>query len=246
MVEVTETADYQLNDRYTRDVGRVFMSGVQALARLPLEQMRVDRLNGLRTAAFVSGYPGSPLAGFDKEADAAAKLADGLPYVHTPALNEELAATAVMGSQLAAEHRDCLHDGITGYWYGKTPGVDRASDALRHAVFAGVHRNSGAVALVGDDAAAKSSTLPSSAEAALAGLYIPIVTPGDVQEALDLGRHAVAMSRASGLWTALKVVAPVADGTGTVDLSLDRVQPVVPRMETVSYTHLTLPTICSV
>ncbi len=192
--------------------------------------MRVDRFNGLATAAFVSGYPGSPLAGFDKEADAASKVAGEFTYVHTPALNEELAATAVMGSQLAAEQSDCRHDGIIGFWYGKTPGVDRASDAIRHAVFAGVHRNSGAVAFIGDDAAAKSSTLPSSSDAALIGLHIPIITPGDVQDAIDLGRHAIALSRASGLWAGFKVVAPVADGTGTVDLGLDRVKPVMPSM----------------
>ena len=222
---------YRLSDRYTHDTGRVFLSGVQAMARLPLEQMRVDRLAGLQTAAFVSGYPGSPLAGFDKEAVAASRLSGDLPYVHTPGLNEELAATAVMGSQLAAEQANCRYDGITGYWYGKTPGVDRASDALRHAVFAGVHRHGGAVAFVGDDAGAKSSTLPSSSDAALIGLHLPILTPGDVQETLDLGRHAVAMSRASGLWSGLKVVAPVADGTGTIDLDLHRVVPVLPVME---------------
>ncbi|MEO7398593.1 MAG: indolepyruvate ferredoxin oxidoreductase family protein, partial [Ilumatobacteraceae bacterium] len=223
------TAAYQLSDRYTRDDGRVFLSGVQALARLPLEQMRVDRRNGLRTAAFVCGYPGSPLAGFDKEADAAARLAGDYAYVHTPGLNEELAATAVMGSQLAAERADCRHDGIIGFWYGKTPGVDRASDALRHAVFAGVHRHSGAVAFVGDDAAAKSSTLPSSSDATLIGMHMPIITPGDVQETLDLGRHAIAVSRVSGLWAALKIAAPVADGTGTIDLGLDRVTTGIPR-----------------
>ncbi|MEO6124124.1 MAG: indolepyruvate ferredoxin oxidoreductase family protein [Ilumatobacteraceae bacterium] len=222
---------YRLTDRYARDSGRVFVSGVQALARLPIEQMRVDRLHGLQTAAFVSGYPGSPLAGFDKEANAASAVADGLPYVHTAALNEELAATAVMGSQLAAERPDCRHDGVIGFWYGKTPGVDRASDALRHAMFAGVHRHSGAVAFVGDDAAAKSSTLPSSSDAALIGLHMPILTPSDVQEALDLGRHAIAMSRASGLWTALKIAAPVADGTATLELGLDRVQPVIPTVD---------------
>ena len=227
----TTNGRYQLSDRYTHDDGRVFMSGVQALARLALEQMRADRIRGLNTAAFASGYPGSPLAGFDKEADTAVRMAGGLPFVHTPALNEELAATAVMGSQLAAEQADCKYDGIIGLWYGKTPGVDRASDALRHAVFAGVHRNSGAVALVGDDAAAKSSTLPSSSDAALIGLRMPILTPGDVQDALDLGRHAIAISRASGLWSALKIAAPVADGTGTVDLGLHRVVPVMPHMD---------------
>jgi indolepyruvate ferredoxin oxidoreductase len=227
----SQAREYRLSDRYTEDSGRVFVSGVQALARLPLEQMRADRANGLQTAAFASGYPGSPLAGFDKEAQTAASLSSGLPFVLVPGLNEELAATAVMGSQIAAEQSDCTYDGVTGYWYGKTPGVDRASDALRHAVYAGVHRHGGAVALVGEDPAAKSSTLPSAAELALIGLQMPILTPGDVQEALDLGRHAVAMSRASGLWSALKIVSAVADGTGTIDLGLDRVRPVIPETD---------------
>ncbi len=233
-----ELSDYKLSSRYDRDSGRVFLSGVQALARLPLEQMRVDRSNGLNTAAFITGYPGSPLAGLDREADVAAKSAGELNYVHRHALNEELAATAVMGSQLAAERPDCRYDGIVGYWYGKTPGVDRASDAIRHAMFAGVHRNSGAVALVGDDGAAKSSTLPSASDSTLIGLHMPILFPGDVQSALDLGRHAVAMSRASGLWSALKIVAAVADGTEAIDLALDRVSTVAPKVDFEGYTFV--------
>jgi indolepyruvate ferredoxin oxidoreductase len=224
-------AGYTLTDRYLLQEGRVFLSGVQALARLPLEQLRVDRAAGLRTAAFISGYPGSPLGGFDQEAARAAKQAPELPVVCRPAVNEELGATAVMGSQLAAEQPDCRYDGIVGVWYGKAPGLDRAGDALRHAVFAGTSRHGGAVALVGDDPAAKSSTLPSSSDATLVDLHMPILYPGDVQEALDLGRHAIALSRASGLWTAMKIVAAVADGTGTVELSPDRVRPVIPTME---------------
>ena len=233
---VTDTVDpavgrYQLSDRYMLDSGRVFLSGVQAAARLPLEQLKADRRRGLATAAFLSGYPGSPLAGFDREAEAVVKVCGELPIVHRPGLNEELAATAVMGSQLAAERPDSRYDGVVGFWYGKTPGVDRASDAIRHAVFAGVHRNGGVVALVGDDAAAKSSTLPSSSDATLIGLHMPILTPGDVQETLDLGRHAIALSRASGLWAGLKMVAPVADGTGTIHLDLDRISPILPQLE---------------
>ena len=233
---MTDTVDpalgrYQLSDRYTLDSGLVFLSGVQAAARLPIEQLKADRRRGLTTAAFLSGYPGSPLAGFDREAEALVKVRGELPIVHRPGLNEELAATAVMGSQLAAERPDSRYDGVVGFWYGKTPGVDRASDAIRHAVFAGVHRNGGVVALVGDDAAAKSSTLPSSSDATLIGLHIPILTPGDVQETLDLGRHAVALSRASGLWAGLKMVAPVADGTGTIHLDLDRITPIMPQLE---------------
>ena len=221
---------YRLDDRYTRDIGRVFLSGSQALARLPLEQLRADRRAGLHTAAYVSGYPGSPLAGFDRDVAAAAKLAaaDSLEMVFQPGLNEELAATAVMGSQLAVTLASCRYDGIVGFWYGKGPGIDRASDAIRHAVFAGSSARGGAVALVGDDPKAKSSTIPSASEATLIDLHIPVLYPGDVQEAIDLGRHAIAMSRASGLWTSIKIVEAVADGTGTADLHASRVTTLMP------------------
>lgn len=230
MVGTSKGRPYRLDDRYTMDDGRVFMSGSQALARLVVEQLRVDRRHGWRTAAFVSGYPGSPLAGYDGDiaAAAAAASADGLDLVFRPALNEELAATAVMGSQLATTVGGCRYDGVIGVWYGKAPGLDRASDAMRHGVFAGVSPRGGAIALVGDDPAAKSSTLPSSSDANIVDLHLPLLYPGDVQEALDLGRHAIAVSRVSGLWAALKVVAAVADGTGTVDLHPDRIVPHVP------------------
>ena len=128
---------YELDDRYLADAGRVFLTGIQALARLPLEQLRSDRRNGLHTAALISGYPGSPLGGFDRAAAAAAALAPDLPVFCRPAMNEEYGASAVMGSQLAAMQPDCRYDGIVGLWYGKAPGVDRAVDALRHAVYAG-------------------------------------------------------------------------------------------------------------
>ena len=154
-----------------------------------------------------------------------------LPIIVRPGLNEELAATAVMGSQLADSLDDKRYDGVVGVWYGKAPGLDRAGDAIRHGVFAGTARHGGVMAIVGDDPAAKSSTLPSSSDATLVDLHMPILFPGDVQEALDLSRHAVALSRASGIWVGLKLVTPVADGTGTVDVHPDRVQPVTPTME---------------
>ena len=148
-----------------------------------------------------------------------------------PGLNEELAATAVMGSQLSVTLDSCRYDGVLGIWYGKAPGLDRASDAMRHAVFAGTSSKGGAVALVGDDPSAKSSTLPSSSDATLVDLHIPVLFPGDVQQAVDLGRHAVALSRASGLWTSIKIVESVADGTGTVELHPERIVPIIPTME---------------
>ncbi|MCU1361992.1 MAG: 2-oxoacid ferredoxin oxidoreductase, partial [Ilumatobacteraceae bacterium] len=224
---------YALTDRYRRDDGTVFLSGVQALARLPYEQLRIDRAAGWNTAAYVSGYQGSPLAGYDRDVSAVAKLADadGLRLVFQPGLNEELAATAVMGSQLSVTLQSCTYDGVLGIWYGKAPGLDRASDALRHAVFAGTSSRGGAIALVGDDPSAKSSTLPSSSDVTLMDLHMPVLFPGDVQQAVDLGRHAIAMSRASGLWTAIKVVDVVADGTGTVQLDPHRVVPIIPTIE---------------
>ena len=217
---------YQLSDRYTATRGTVVLTGIQALARLPIEQLRADRRDGHTTAAFVSGYPGSPLGGFDSAVGAAAGLVPDLPIVCRPALNEEYAATAVMGSQLASGLPDARYDGVVGIWYGKAPGVDRAADALRHAGYAGTSALGGAVALVGDDPTAKSSTLPSSSAGVLGDLHFPLLYPADPIEALDLGRHAVALSRCTGLWTALKIVADVADGTATLELDPDRVRPV--------------------
>jgi indolepyruvate ferredoxin oxidoreductase len=220
---------YRFTDRITNDTGTVFASGVQAVARILVEQLRVDRTNGLNTAAFASGYPGSPLASLDKELTIAAKLVGSdLPLIFTPGLNEELAATAVMGSQLTMSHGDNRFDGVIGMWFGKAPGIDRACDAIRHGVFGGTHPTGGVLCVVGDDPGAKSSTLPSSSDATLVDLHIPILYPVDVQDALDLGRHGIALSRASGLWAGLKMVANVADGTATISLDPLRVQPIMP------------------
>ena len=225
------TTDYRLSDRYEASDGTVMLSGIQALARLPIEQLQRDRARGLDTAAFLSGFPGSPLGGFDLEMRRALRLVPDLPIVLQPGLNEELAATAVMGSQLAATRPDVRYDGVVGFWYGKAPGLDRASDAIRHGVFAGTSSTSGAVALVGDDPAAKSSTMPSSSDATMADLHMPIFYPGTVAECVELGLHAVAASRATGLWSAMKIVTPVADGSGTVLLPLLTEEPVIPTIE---------------
>lgn len=221
---------YALTDRYLRSEGRVLLTGVQALARLPIEQVRRDHESGLRTSAFLSGYPGSPLAGFDLELGRALELVADLRIVHKPAVNEELAASAVMGSQFVEQRSDSALAGVAGYWYGKAPGVDRAADALRHAVFAGTSHHGGAVAIVGDDPANKSSTLPSSSAATLVGLGMPLFYPGTSAECLELGLHAVAASRATGLWSALKVVTPVADGSGTVELPVEGPAELAPTM----------------
>jgi indolepyruvate ferredoxin oxidoreductase len=222
---------YELSDRYRRDVGTAFVTGVQALARIPIEQLRRDRAAGLNTAAFLSGYPGSPLGGFDQEVARAVKTVPDLPIVHQPAVNEELGATSVMGSQLAQGRPDAIYDGVVGIWYGKAPGLDRAGDALRHGVFAGSSSRGGAVVLVGDDPACKSSTMPSSSDASLVDFHMPILYPGTMSECLELGLHAVAMSRASGLWSAMKIVTPVADGSGTITFPVLDADPILPTVD---------------
>lgn len=229
--EPSDSASYSLTDRYQRIDGKVLLTGIQALARIPIEQLRRDRSLGRNTAAMLSGYPGSPLGGFDQEVARAIRLFPELPIVHQPAVNEELGATTVMGSQLAASRPDARYDGVVGIWYGKAPGLDRACDALRHGVFAGSSPLGGAVALVGDDPACKSSTMPSSSDASLVDLHMPILYPGTTAECLELGLHAVAMSRATGLWSAMKIVTPIADGSGTVDLPVLARPPVMSSVE---------------
>ena len=231
--EATEQrmADYQLSDKFRLESGRIFLSGVQAVARLAVDQLRIDRRLGLTTAAFASGYQGSPVGTFTEELQRAHATVPDLPIVVQPGVNEELAATSVMGSQLAMTLDDAKYDGVVGIWYGKGPGFDRSSDAIRHAVFAGTSQHGGVVAVVGDDPAAKSSTVPSSSDATMVDLHMPVLFPGDVQEALDLSRHAIALSRSCGLWSGLKLVTPVADGTGTIDVHPDRVRPTAPVIE---------------
>jgi indolepyruvate ferredoxin oxidoreductase len=194
----------------------VHLSGVQAIIRMLIDALRADRVAGKRTAGFVSGYQGSPLAGFDKELDSALRTHLDVEIVHRPAVNEELGATAVMGSQLATTLSSSRVDGVLGVWYGKAPGLDRSMDALRHASFAGASAAGGALAIVGDDPSAKSSTLPSASEASLADLGMPVVFPRSLEEVLDLGRHAVGLSRFSGAWVAIKLATSVADAEGTV------------------------------
>ena len=220
-----------LDERYHLIDGLIHLSGIQALVRLPLDVRRADRLAGRRTAVFISGYEGSPLGGYDLELGRHRALLDEYDIIFRPAVNEELAATAVQGSQLAGTLADKRVDGVTGFWYGKSPGVDRASDALRHANLSGAHPAGGAVALVGDDPAAKSSTMPGASERLLADLGMPILYPGDPQDVLDLGLHAVALSRASGLWVGFKIATNVADATGTAQVHPERVVPVLPTAE---------------
>jgi indolepyruvate ferredoxin oxidoreductase len=229
--DVRPLREVALSDKFDLEDGRIFCSGIQAIARLPIDQRRADHRNGLSTGAFVSGYQGSPLGGIDKELLRLPKLLEQWNVRFQPGLNEELAATSVGGTQLVAGRANAKVQGVTGWWYGKNPGLDRAADAIRHGNYQGASRHGGMVLWVGDDPGCKSSTLPSAAEATLAALQVPVLYPASVQEILDLGAHAVAMSRASGLWSAMKIVTSVADSAGTADIAVGRVTPVLPEVE---------------
>ena len=224
-------AGFSLTDKFTREEGRIYLTGIQALVRLPMDQHRADARHGLRTSTFISGYRGSPLGGFDMELDRARHLLDQHHVVHQPGLNEELAATAVFGAQSAHYFPQPRYDGVLGMWYGKGPGVDRTGDAFKHANHAGVGPNGGVLVLGGDDPSSKSSTLPSASEIAFYDAMMPTLYPGSVQDVLDLGLHGFALSRASGLWAAMKMVTNVCDGSGTAEVSPERVRPSIPTVE---------------
>ena len=229
---MTTTPDeFSLDAKYTLERGRVYLSGIQALVRLPFDQHRADRVRGLNTATFISGYRGSPLGGLDQTLERNPKLLAEHNVVFSSGLNEDLAATAVFGSQMVGLFPRPRYDGVLGMWYGKAPGVDRSGDAFKHANYAGIGKNGGVLALVGDDPVSKSSTLPSHSEVALWDALIPTIYPGNVQEILDMGLHGFMLSRISGLWVAMKIVTNVADEAGTADVDPDRVRPVIPTVE---------------
>jgi len=211
--------DVALNDKYTAASGRLVMTGTQALVRLPLLQKARDRAAGLNTAGFISGYRGSPLGGYDQQLWNAKKFLEPENIVFKPGLNEDLAATAVWGSQQAGLHGDAKYDGVFGLWYGKAPGVDRSGDAFRHANSDGTMKNGGVLLVAGDDHAAKSSTLAAQSEFALMDAEIPVLNPASVQEVLEFGLYGWAMSRYAGLWVGLIALADTMDSTATVDLN---------------------------
>lgn len=206
------------------------MTGVQAIARLLVEQHTRDHRNGHRTATFVSGYQGSPLAGLDTLLAKTSVLRTDHDMHLVPGLNEELAATSVWGSQIDLPAGERTHDGVIGVWYGKGPGLDRASDAFRHLAMYGAHPKGGALALVGDDPAAKSSSVPAASERSLAALSMPVMFPRNAEEVIVFGLHAIALSRASGCTVAMKLVADVADGLWTFDRELHDLDISVPEV----------------
>ncbi len=220
--------DVTLDDKFLLTEGRVFITGVQTLLRVMIDQSRLDRAGGLNTAGFVSGYRGSPLGGLDQQAARAARHLQAAEVTFKEGLNEDLAATAVWGSQQANLFPGARYDGVFGMWYGKAPGVDRTGDAFKHANFAGVWPKGGVLAVAGDDHSCKSSTLPSQSEYAFQDFEMPVLSPADVQEVLDYGLLGYAMSRFSGLWVGLIALADTMDSGATIDIGLERHRFVTP------------------
>ena len=221
-------AQVSLDDRYALERGRVLMTGIQALVRLPMLQRQRDLAAGLDTAGFVSGYRGSPLGGLDQALWRAKKFLEKNRIVFEPGLNEDLAATAVWGSQQVGLFPGARHEGVFALWYGKGPGVDRSLDVLKHANHAGTARHGGVLVVAGDDHAAKSSTLPHQSDHVFAAAVIPVLNPAGVQDYLDLGVHGWAMSRYSGCWVAFKAVADTVESTAVVDVDPHRVEVKIP------------------
>ncbi|PAJ79520.1 indolepyruvate ferredoxin oxidoreductase family protein [Burkholderia ubonensis] len=217
-----------LDDKYTLERGRAYMSGIQALVRLPMLQQERDRAAGLNTAGFISGYRGSPLGGLDQSLWKAKKHLSSHQIVFQPGLNEDLAATAVWGSQQVNLYSGAKYDGVFGMWYGKGPGVDRTGDVFKHANSAGSSQHGGVLVLAGDDHAAKSSTLAHQSEHIFKACGLPVLFPSNVQEYLDFGLHGWAMSRYSGLWVALKCVTDVVESSASVDIDPHRTEIVLP------------------
>ncbi len=220
-----------LEDQYLLEEGTVYLKGVRALVRLPIDQSRRDQRAGLRIGTFISGYPGAPLAGYDLALQRIRPLLEQHNIVHVPGANEDLAATAIMGTQMLDGYPHSRVDGVVSIWYGKGPGVDRSGDALKHGNFAGTSRYGAVVLLSGEDHEAKSSSFPFQDDYAFMSAGIPLLYPASVREFLELGLHAVALSRYSGCWVALKLVGPLADGGETVEVSPDRPVIVIPRLE---------------
>jgi indolepyruvate ferredoxin oxidoreductase len=226
--QVAELAAVSLDDKYTVDKGRIYISGTQALARLPMLQKERDRRTGLNTGGYVSGYRGSPLGALDMALWKAKQRLKEHDVVFQPGVNEDLAATAIWGTQQIDLWPGAKYDGVFAMWYGKGPGVDRSGDVFRHANSAGTARHGGVLVLAGDDHAAKSSTVAHASELSLIASGIPVLYPSNVQEYIDYGLHGWAMSRYAGLWVAMKCVTDIVESSASIDVDPERVRSVLP------------------
>jgi indolepyruvate ferredoxin oxidoreductase len=221
-------AEVTLDDRWTLDRGRAYMSGTQALLRLSMLQRQRDVASGLNTAGFITGYRGSPLGSVDQTAWRARKHLERHHVRFHSGLNEDMAATSVWGTQQLGMTPGAKYDGVFAMWYGKGPGVDRCGDVFKHANAAGTSPHGGVLALAGDDHGAKSSTLPHQSDHIFKACMIPVLYPASVQEYLDLGLHGFAMSRYAGVWVAVKTVTEVVEASASVMVDPERVNIVLP------------------
>ena len=217
-----------LDDKYTLERGRAFMTGTQALIRLMMLQRQADEKAGLNTAGYISGYRGSPLGNVDLTAGKAKKHLSKYHVKFHPGVNEDLAATSVWGTQQVNMFPGAKYDGVFAMWYGKGPGVDRCGDVFKHANLAGTSKHGGVLVVAGDDHAAKSSTAAHQSEHILKACGIPVLYPSTVQEYLDYGLHGIALSRYTGLWVSMKCVTDIVESGAVVDIDPDRVKPVIP------------------
>jgi len=227
-VDPAVLASASLDDKYTLERGRVFLTGTQALIRLLMLQRERDQRAGLNTAGFVSGYRGSPLGGLDQALWRAQRHLESHHIKFQPGVNEDLAATSIWGTQQVNLFPGAKYDGVFSMWYGKGPGVDRCGDVFKHANAAGTSQHGGVLVLAGDDHAAKSSTLPHQSEHIFKACLIPVLNPANVQDYLDLGLHGIAMSRYSGLWVAFKCVTDVVESGSSVEIDPERIQVKIP------------------
>ncbi len=220
-----------LDDKYTLESGRIYVTGVQALARIPMIQRQRDVLAGLNTGGFISGYRGSPVGGFDQQLWRARKFLKNNHIYFQPGLNEDLAASAIWGSQQTNLFEGSKYDGVFSMWYGKGPGVDRCGDVFKHGNMSGPSKNGGVLLIAGDDHAAKSSTVPHQSEYAFMDAGIPVLNPAGVQEIVDFGILGFSMSRFSGCWIAFKTTAENMDSSSSIDVAPDRLKIKLPAFE---------------
>ena len=226
--EAPRLRDVSLDDKYVLESGRVFLTGIQALVRLPLMQRQRDLAAGHNTAGYISGYRGSPLGGYDQQLIRAKKLLDAHHVHFQPGVNEDLAATACWGTQQAELDGEGAYDGVFSIWYGKGPGVDRSGDAFRHANLAGTSPLGGVIALLGDDHTCESSTTSHHSEYAMVDACIPVLNPAGVQEILDFGLYGIALSRYSGCWVAIKCVHDTVESAASIEVHPDRARVTLP------------------
>ncbi len=210
-----------LAQKYTETEGRVFMSGTQVLVRLPMTQMRRDHIAGLNTAAYVTGYRGSPLGGLDQQLQKAQAFLDQHQVHFQPGINEDLAATAIWGTQQLKLSPGARYQGVVGYWYGKGPGVDRSGDVLKHGNAAGSSAHGGVLCFAGDDHSCKSSSIPHQSDHAFMSALMPVLYPSSIHEFLEMGLLGIAMSRYSGCWVGMKVISDTIETTAAIDLAAE-------------------------